>query len=392
VLLALYNNDMSQRARLFFAVVSTSLMAYVAVGSLLSRVMGDTTYGQLSVFGEVIRLVLDAYVEPVNLERTMAGATLGLTDALDGDSAYLNAEDLKAQQAPVKDSDGDIGAVLTRRYAFLMVVSTRPGSPAEKAGLRSGDILKTIDNRHTRPLAPAVGERLLRGAPGSIVKLKVLRQGSDPLDMSVVRERIQRTPPKGRILEDGSAYVRVGEFPAKTADDARSEIESLRKSGARRMVLDLRGSGYGLPAEGVKVAELFLKGGVVTKLSGRTVPEQVISADPGRSVWDLPLAVIVDEGTAGPGEIVAAALLDSGHVAIVGERTFGRAGVQKTLPMPEGGLMITVAKYSSPKGTAIHGRGVEPTVPIEVPDEPPADGKDKVLEKALEVLKAEKAA
>ena len=94
VLLALYNNDMSQRARLFFAVVSTSLMAYIAVGSLLSRVMGDTTYGQLSVFGEVIRLVLDAYVEPVNLERTMAGATLGLTDALDGDSAYLNAEDL----------------------------------------------------------------------------------------------------------------------------------------------------------------------------------------------------------------------------------------------------------------------------------------------------------
>jgi carboxyl-terminal processing protease len=129
---------MSHRARLFVAVVSTSLMA---VGSLLNRVMGDTTYGQLSVFGEVIRLVLDAYVEPINLDRTMAGATLGLTDALDGDSAYLTAEELKTQQLPLKESEADIGAVLTRRYAFLMVVSTRPGSPADKAGLRSGDIL-----------------------------------------------------------------------------------------------------------------------------------------------------------------------------------------------------------------------------------------------------------
>ena len=155
---------MSARSRLFIALVSTALIAYIAVGSLLGRVLGDTSYGQLAVFNEVVRLVLEGYVEPVNLDRAMAGARLGLTDALDGDSAYLDADEWKLLQQPTKD-DADIGAVLTRRFGFLMVVAPRTGSPAEKAGLKTGDILKTIDGRHTRPLAAASGQRLLRGAP-----------------------------------------------------------------------------------------------------------------------------------------------------------------------------------------------------------------------------------
>src|SRR5262245_42507783 len=159
---------MSPRTRLFVALASTCLTAYIALGTLLGRVFGDTTYGQLSIFNEVVRIVIESYVEPINVERTMAGANLGLTEALDGDSAYLAAEEWAALQQGVQASDADIGAVLTRRFGFLMVVSTRPGSPAEKAGLRPGDILKTIDGRHSRPLAVVSGERMLRGAPGSL--------------------------------------------------------------------------------------------------------------------------------------------------------------------------------------------------------------------------------
>ena len=139
---------MSPRARLLVALASTGLITYVAVGSLLTRVLGDTSYGQLSIFNEVIRLVLDQYVEPVNVERAMAGARLGMSDALDGDSAYLDAEQFARYQKPEDGQDADVGLVLTRRFGFLMVVAARPGSPAAEAGLRTGDLVKSIDGRH----------------------------------------------------------------------------------------------------------------------------------------------------------------------------------------------------------------------------------------------------
>jgi len=381
---------MSPRTRLTVALVSTVLIGYIAVGSLLGRVLGDTTYGQLSVFNEVVRLVLEAYVEPVNLDRAMAGARLGLTDALDGDSAYLDEEELKLYNQSSKD-DADVGLLLSRRGPFLMVVSARAGSPAEKGGMKAGDVIKTIDGRQSRPLSAPVGQRLLRGAPGSVVKLTLMRAGSDSVDVSLVRERPLPTHAQGKMLGDGTGYVKVPEIDPRTSDDLRTELDSLRRGGARALILDLRGAGFGVPADGVKVAELFLKGGVVTKLAGAKQPEQVFTADAARSAWALPMAVLVDTGTAGPAEVVAAALLDAGRGPIVGERTFGRAPLQKLVTLPDGGLLVTVAKYSSPKGTAIHGRGVEPSVAVEGLDEDDeaSAGHDAILEKAQELLKAE---
>lgn len=383
---------MSARSRLFVALASTIVIGYFVVGSLLGRVFGDTSYGQLAVFNEVVRLVLEAYVEPVNLDRAMAGARLGLTEALDGDSAYLDTEELRQYQQPVKDTDADVGVALTRRFGFLMVVAARPGSPGEKAGLKTGDILKAIDGRYTRPIAVVTGERLLRGAPGSTVKLAVLRAGSDPLDVSVVRERLVPTAPKGKMLDGGTGYLKVAEFSSRSADDVRGEVETLKKSGAKNLVLDLRGAAFGMPGEGVKIAEIFLRGGTVAKLSGNSFGEQTLSADPAHHVWGGPLAVLVDTGTAGPGELVAAAMLDAGRGPVVGEHTFGRAPVQKVVPLAEGGLVLTVAKYSSPNGTVIHGKGVQPSVAVNEPSEEASDdtpARDRILDKALEVLASE---
>jgi carboxyl-terminal processing protease len=383
---------MSPRVRLVVAFVSTGLIGYIALGSVLGRVRGDSTYGQLAVFNEVVRIVLDAYVDPVNLDRTMAGARLGLTEALDGDSAYLEPDEFRAYEQPVRE-DGDVGMLLSRRFSFLMVVSARAGSPADKAGVKAGDIIKTIDGRHSRPLPAPVGQRLLRGAPGSVVKLTLLRAGSDPIDLSLTRERLVPAQPQSRVLEDGAGYLKVPEFPSRVADDIRGELAALKRGGARRLVLDLRDSADGAPAEAAKVAELFLHGGVVSRLTGNKVTEQVLTADPSRSAWDLPMAVLVDTGTAGPAEIVAAALLDSGRAQLVGEHTFGRAAVQKAVPLAEGGLVVTVGKYVSPKGNAIHGKGLEPSVAVEpaAEDETPEGEtpKDLILEKALEVLKGE---
>jgi carboxyl-terminal processing protease len=382
---------MSPRGRLFVAIVSTACVGYIAVGSLLSRVLGDTSYTQLAIFNEVMRIVLEAYVEPVNLDRAMGGARLGLTEALDGDSAYLDADEFKAYQSG-KDGDAETGLTVSRRLGFLMVVSARAGSPAEKAGMRPGDVLKTIDGRHSRPLSSQVGQRLLRGAPGSVVKLTVLRAGeSDPLDISLVREKLAPVPPKGRILDGTTTgYLKLAEIRDKSADDVRSELEALRRSGARDLVLDLRGVAEGSMGEAARVAELFLKGGVVAKVKGVHVGEEILKADPARSMWDLPMATLIDHGTAGPGEIVAGALLDASRSPLVGKRTFGRAPSQKAVPLEEGGLVVTVAKYYTPKDNAIHGKGVEPTVPVKTSDddeeEEGASPSDPILEKALEVL------
>jgi len=383
---------MTPRTRLLVAFLSTALCGYVVLGNLLGRVLGDTTYGQLSVFNEVVRLVIDAYVDPVNLDRVMGGARSGLTDALDAESAYLDADDLKAYQQPARDADADLGLVLTRRFGYLAVVAPRAGSPAEKAGVKSGDYLKTIDGKYTRGMNLPSGERLLRGAPGSVVKLQILRPGTDPLDIQVVRERILPQATKGHRLSEGPGYVKIPEFGARTADEVRDEVLALKRAGAPSLVLDLRDAAFGSPGDGVAAASVFIGSGVVAKVAGRRTAEEVLSADPERTAWDLPVAILVDNGTAGPAEVVAAALKDAGH-PVIGQRTSGRAPVQKLVALPEGALLLTVARYVSPKGDVIHGRGVEPSVAVS-PDADDADAsaappRDLALEKAIEVLSAE---
>jgi carboxyl-terminal processing protease len=384
---------MSPRGRLAIAIASLVVVSYSLGGFVLGRVAGDTTYGQLALFNEVLRIVMEAYVEPVNVDRAMNGARLGLTDALDGDSAYLDADEFRAYQAGGQESDAEIGVILSRRVSFLMVVSVRAGSPADKADIHPGDLVKTIDGKHSRPLSAIAGQRLLHGAPGSVVKLALLRVGSDPVSVDVVRERLTPIAATGRTLEGGAAYVKVSEFTPKVTDEVRADVEGFKRAGARQLVLDLRGAGHGELSEGVKMAELFMKGGVVAKVAGAKEEEQVLNADPARSVWDRPMAVLTDNGTSGAGEILAAALLDAGRASVVGEPTFGRAPIQRAVVLPEGGMVLTVARYVSPKGTAIHGKGVTPSVPVQDrSDEDASEGApagDPILEKALEVLKGD---
>lgn len=384
-----YNEAMSPRLRLLVAAGSTTLILYVALGTLLGRVLGDTSYGQLALFNEVVRLVLDAYVEPVNLDRTMAGAEFGMVDSLDGDSAYLDPAAFRAFQNPAREPLAEVGVVLSRRFSFLAVVATRAGSPAERGGVHAGDLIKAIDGRHTRLLGAPVGDALLRGAPGSSVKLTLLRPGSDAIDVVLVRERLLPVAPRGRLLDDRTGYLSVPEFGAQVVDEVQGELELLRRQGARSLVLDLRRSAYGATETGVKVAELFVNGGVVARVAGRHAREQVFTADPARSAWKQPLAVLVDSATAGAAEVVAAALLDAGRGPVVGESTFGRAPVQKTIALPEGGLVLTVAKYLTPKGKPIHHQGVEPSVAVPAPADGAQTQGDPILDKALELLRGE---
>jgi carboxyl-terminal processing protease len=380
---------MSSRSRLFVALTSTAIACYLTAG-VVGRALGDSTYGQLALFNEVLQLVLTAYVDPVNVDRVMRGAELGLTEALDGDSAYLDASEFREYQRPSRTDEAEVGLALTRRIGFLMVVAVRHGSPAERAGLHTGDLIKTIDGRHTRTVGVPVAERLLRGAPGSAIELAVLRNSTDPRRFSLVREKIAPAAPMQELLADGVGLLRVSDFSEGTAATVHSEIETLRRSGAERLVLDLRGAAFGSYDEAVHVAELFLKGGVVTRLTPRHGETRTLSAEPHRGVWHLPLAVLIDAGTSGPGEIVAAALAEGERATLVGSHTLGRAAVQRAMPLAEGGLVLTVARYFTPGGKAIHGQGIEPKVAVASRrdvDQEEAPAGDPVLDKAIEVLR-----
>ena len=383
--------SMSPKLRLAIAAISTAFVLYIAVGNIpIGR--GDTTYGQLALFNEVISIVLHNYVEAVDVDRAMSGAKMGLTEALDGDSAYLDAEELAEYQKSATDP-ADVGLVLARRFSFLIVAGVRPGSAAEKAGLRPGDIIKSMDGRHARTISYPVAERLLRGAPGSVLKIKLLRAQNEITDLDLVRERAPHQAPHSRMLEDGIGYVKVTEFTTDTEGEVRHALEGLARDGARRLALDLRGA-QGDIKMAVNVAGLFVKEGVVAKLVSRRGGSEDLTAGSAQPAWTHPVAVLVNSSTAGPGEVVAAALLDTGRGTLVGERTFGRAGVQKLVPVADGALVLTVAKYVSPKGTEIHGKGLEPKVVVDVREdleESGTDVPDEILLKAIELLRTEAA-
>ncbi len=396
---------MSARTRLLVAFVSTGLIAFLLAGSVAGRVLGDTAYGQLTLFNEVLRHILDGYVDPLapeRLDNAMAAADMGLMDALDGDTAYLDAEDWRAHRESSRGGEADIGVALGRRFGFLTVIATRPGSPAEKAGVRSGDYLKTIDDRHTRSLSVAVGERLLRGAPGADVKLRILRSRAEPFEVTVVRERLTPAPIEHRVVGDGNGYIRITDFEGDAVRAVRDAVESLKRSGIRNLVLDIRGASFGPLAQGAAAAQLFVSSGVVSRVAARSGTEETTSADPAQVAWAGPLVTLVDFGTSGPGEVLGAALADSGRSTLVGQKTFGRTGIQQATPLEEGGMVVTVKRYISPKGAVIHGKGLEPAVLVAAaaqrdPEDEgeddaaapaPAASPDPTLDKAIEILKS----
>jgi len=382
---------MTSRSRFVLSLLSTAFVLYLASGPLMRKALGDTGYTQLSIFHEVVSMIRDSYVDPVNMDRTLDAAESGLLEALDGDSGYLDADDFKTLQTG-KRAAADTGIVLGRRFGFLTVVATRPDSPARKAGIKAGDYIKFIDGKHTHNITVAKGERLLEGEPGTTVKVSIFKSGTDAVDTAVVRERPSASLPVSRLLEGGIGYIALSDVSDGVGGTLKSTIAGLQAQGAKALVLDLRSSATGPLKNAVALSELFIKGGVVAKLSTRNAPEQTFVASEAARAWDGPLAILVDRGTAGAAEIAAGCLSESERATLFGENTFGRAGVQKQIPLESGGgLLLTVSRYLTPKGQPINGKGLLPKNLVKNPETLEAfgaPGKDPVLDKAVESLKA----
>ena len=403
-------NLMSMKTKAAILVSSFAVLLFVVVGSFggVHASSNDGSYRQMQVYSEVLSRVQSEYVEDPNIPKVTDGALHGLVESLDANSSYLTAAAYKAYKAHKSEARGEIGATVSKRFGYADVVSVLPGSPAEKAGIEDTDIFESIEGQSTRDMSLPEIRTALSGTPGSTVNVSVVRaRRAEPQKMSIARDVISVPPVSDKMLEDGIGYVKVDALTKGKAQEIAAKIKALEKSGAKKLVLDLRNTSDGEQSEGIATANLFLNHGTITYLQGQKFPREAFNADPAKAVTSLPVAVLVNKGTAGAAEIVAAAILENARGDVVGDKTFGDGSVQKTIDLPDGGaLILSVAKYYSPSGKAIMETAVTPNVVVadetdnvvsdddgqeSAPAEPeakPKSSQDDQLRKAVEVLKS----
>jgi len=389
-------------------VSSFAVLLFVVVGSMggVHASSTDGSYRQLQVYSEVLSRVRSEYVEEPNIPKVTDGALHGLLESLDPNSSYMTAQAYKQYKSHKSEAKGDIGATISKRFGYAAVVSVLPGSPAEKAGIESTDIFESIEGVSTRDMSLPEIRNMLAGTPGSQLNVSVVRaRRAEPQKVVITRDVVSIPPVSDKMIEEGIGYVKVEALVKGKAQEISSKIKSLERSGAKKLVLDLRNASDGDEGEGVAVANLFLNHGTITYLQGQKYPREAFNADPAKAITTLPVAVLVNKGTAGPAEIVAAAILENARGDVVGDKTFGDGSVQKTIDLPDGGaLILSVAKYYSPSGKAIQDTAVTPNVVVaeeeenaisEDEDQPnaaeqeakPKNTVDDQLKKAVEVLK-----
>ena len=367
----------------------------------------DGAYRQLQVYSEVLSRVRSEYVEEPNIPQVTDGALHGLLESLDANSSYLSPLEYKEYKSHRSEARGEIGAAVSKRFGYAAVVSVIPGGPADKAGLQATDIIEAIEGKSSREMSLAEVHNLLSGQPGSNVTVSVVRaRRAEPQKMVITRDLVTIPPVNDKMVEDGIGYVQVDAFAKGKAQEVAGKVKALQKLGAKKLILDLRNCAEGEESEGIATANLFLNHGTITYLQGQKYPREAFNADPSRAITNLPVAVLVNKGTAGPAEVVAAAVLENARGDVVGDKTFGDGSVQKVIELPDGSaLILSIAKYYSPSGKAIQDTAVTPNIlvadtddDVPLPDEdqeivPPDDGKkqppqqDEQLHRAIQVLK-----
>jgi carboxyl-terminal processing protease len=356
---------MSKRVKAIFLGVSLALVLFSVIGGLgIKASTNDGAYRQLGVYSEVLERIRREYVEEPNLQAVTDGALHGLLESLDANSSYLGPAEYKQFKAQKSDGKGSIGATLSKRFGYATVVSVMPGGPADKAGLAASDILEAINGKSTRDMSLAEIDSVLDGAPGSSVTVSVVRaRRAEPVKTEITREVVSSPPVTDKVLEDGIGYIQPAALTKGNTQEIANRVKSLQKAGANKLILDLRNVSAGTEAEGIAAANLFLNHGTITYLEGQKFPRQTFTADPNKAITNLPLVVLVNRGTGGPAEIVAAALMDNNRGDVVGDKTFGIGSVQKTIELPDGSaLILSVAKYHAPGGKSIQDVAVTPNV------------------------------
>ncbi len=394
---------MSFRSKIIIVSVSVLLSLYAVVGTLMgSWGLGLTTQAQqpindpgaqIRIFESVLQHIQNDYVDQPNLEKVRFGALKGLAEGLDPYTAYLTAAQVKDYQANKGAGNKvGIGAEFSQISSYLYIISVIKGSPAEKAGLTSGDIIEYIGDKATRDISLYDAEQLVLGTPGTDVKFRVLRSGEKP--QSVVIKRGTYQIPKVEAKMDGTdvGIIKVHTLEKGEAADIREQVKKFADKGVKKIVLDLRRVSTGNLNEAVEVANLFIKNGTIAKVLGRQNKViKTFEADPNKAVFDGNVAALIDLGTAGAGEVVASAILERKRGEVVGERSFGAGTEQQLFILRSGdGFLLTTAKWASPDGNPFLANerlkaGVKPSVEVKRPETPePIEVENLVEQKEAE--------
>ena len=389
---------MSSRTRLIVMSISAPVIAFAIVGGFLGKVMAgqDAPYQQLKIFDDVVTMISSQYVEEVNIDKVMNGAMHGLADGLDPDSAYLTPAQVKQVEAGTPLPPAGVGLELTRQY-YLRVIAARDNSPAAKAGLRTGDYIRAINDLPTREMSVWEGTRMLRGAAGTKVTVTVIRgNAADPHVVELVRQAEPPSVVSGRVAAPGVGYIRIAGISKDTAEQVKAHAADAAKNGATKLIVDVRRVSNGSPEDGLAVARLFVAKGTLAMRETKSGPRETIASGPGDGSITLPAVVLIDTGTSAAAEVFASALSGNKRADLIGEHTIGRAAEQKLIKLPDGaGLWLSTMRYLTPAGTPLHEKGLEPTIVVDDPDVEfgqSAPTTDPILEKALEHLAGKKAA
>ena len=400
---------MSKQLKIGVLSLSFLIVLVVVLGGLGVHASNnnDGAYRQLGVYSEVLSRIRTEYVEEPNFSAVTSGALHGLLESLDADSSYLNPEEYKFYKTHQNDGRASVGATISKRFGYAAVVSVLPGGPADKAGVETGDIIEAIEGKSTHEMSLATIQEELSGKQGSTINFAIVRPGkAEPQKITVTRDNVVIPVTTDKVMEDAIADIEPVTLTKGKAQEIATKVKEEQKKGAKKLILDLRNVSDGDVNEAVSVANLFLNHGVIAYLQGQKYPKQIFTADPQKAITTLPLVVLVNRGTAGPGEIVAGAILDNNRGDIVGDKTFGSGSVQKVIDIPDGSaLILSVAKYYTPGGKAIEDTAITPNIvvasnideaPLDdedagtpAPQEKPKQPKDDdQLRRAVEVLKA----
>jgi carboxyl-terminal processing protease len=395
---------MSNRVRITLISTSCIVIFYAVLGGLLGKNEDskESAYKYLGVYSEVVSRIKSDYVTEPDLRKVTGGAIRGLLEALDPYSTYMSPEEFKAYQKNPEPGPADIGVFVAKRLGFATIVSVLPGSPAEKAGVKVGDLIDRVENLGTRELSVVQIQRMLAGEAGTTVNVTLVREArGEPQKTPIVRAVLSNPPVVAKMVDSGAGYLRLSLFNEGKSDEVAARLKELTSGGADKIVLDLRNCAGGEPKEAVQVAGLFIENGLVGYLQGQRFPRQDLSLKPHGPVNTLPLVVLINQSTAGPAELVASSVGANKRGDIMGSRSFGIGVYQKLISMDDGSaLLLSIAKYYGPDGKAIQDNGVLPTIEDDAsPDSSAGDddepatpenfgsANDPLLRKAIEILK-----
>lgn len=323
---------------------------------------------QMRTFTDVFERIKNDYVEEVSDDKLLEYAIRGMLNGLDPHSAYLNTEEFNELRIGTTGEFGGLGIEVGMEDGFVKVVSPIDDTPAARAGMQTGDLIIRLDDTPVKGLSLNDAVKLMRGKPGSNLRLTVIREGANkPLVINIKRAIIKVTSVKNRILEDSYGYVRISNFQTKTTSDMLKAIKKMKaesNGSLKGMVLDLRNNPGGVLSGAVGVSDAFLNDGMIVYTDGREDDSKLrYDATNGDVLDGAPLVVLVNGGSASASEIVAGAMQDHGRGIVLGSKTFGKGSVQTIQDLPAGGAVkLTTSRYYTPNGRSIQALGIEPDI------------------------------